>query len=499
MEDHTMSNLARTVMLAAFLSWLPASTSPAADVPSSPYLKYLYLYADTMLAKGRDAYGRQESGLFLSALDRETLSPLTTRPASPAGIRREDRVGLPWEALVGANPQHDENFLRLLYVLTQMSQKPEYRAAADAELKWFLENTGSPTTHLLPWGEHMSWNVMTDQPIGDTHEFARPWVLWERCFELCPEASKRAALGLWEHQIGDQKTGSFDRHASYAKHGPGGGRDYPRHAGFYVRTWAEAYKHTRDPVFLTAIDTLLAHFEKKRDARGFIPERLNMPTAAAVSSLSLAIDCEGAAACVPDDLAERLRKFTATEDTVFCTLPHDLKDQRGFVEALDRTATNAASAPASAPASSTRFTPLWEGMYGDFTTASVGLMCVSRYENGGGAAYRDLVTAAADCYLRGAPAEDVDMWPMTLGHVISLELSAWRITAKDQYLRRARELGDMAIARYWEDKPLPRASLQTGHYETITGADTLALALFDLHVSILHITAVPVPVNTIDR
>jgi hypothetical protein len=471
-------------------------------VPYSPYLKYLYLYADTMMAHGRDVYGPQKTGLFVSALDRQTLAPLATRPAPPDGIRRDDRVGLPWEALIGANPQHDQNFLRLLYVLTEMSQKPDYRAAADAELKWFLENAASPATRLLPWGEHMSWNIMTDQPIGDTHEYSRPWMLWQRCFEIAPEASKRAALGLWEHQISDRKTGAFDRHASYRQHGPGTGRDYPRHAGFYIRTWGVAYRNTGDPVFLTAIDTMLTRFEKKRDARGFVPERLDVPIAAVVSTLSLAIDCEGAAACVPEPLAQRLREFTATEDRVFCSLPHDLKNRCGFIEALDRTVT--AGAPASAPATrpanaSMHFTPMWEGMYGDFTTASVALMCVARYENGGGPPYRDLVVAAADCYLSGMPAESVDIWPMTVGHVISLELSAWRITAKDHYLRRAQELGNMAIARFWEDKPLPRASLQTGHYETITGADTLALALFDLHLTTLHITGVRVPCNTIDR
>src|SRR5262245_40117873 len=98
-----------------------ASISYGADVPPSPYLSYVYQYADTMLEAGRDKFGPQSSEMFLSALDRTTLTPLTVRPAPPAGIRREDRVGLPWEALVGANPQHDENLLRVLYVLSGLS------------------------------------------------------------------------------------------------------------------------------------------------------------------------------------------------------------------------------------------------------------------------------------------------------------------------------------------------------------------------------------------
>jgi hypothetical protein len=129
----------------------------------------------------------------------------------------------------------------------------------------------------------------------------------------------------------------------------------------------------------------------------------------------------------------------------------------------------------------------------------IGMMCVARYENSGKTGYRDLITAAADAYLESEPPEDADAWPMTYGHAISLELAAWRSTAQPKYLDRARELGTIAIELFFQDRPLPRASLKTGHYETITGADTLALALIEVHLASLHITAVTAPDNTIDR
>jgi hypothetical protein len=66
-------------------------------------------------------------------------------------------------------------------------------------------------------------------------------------------------------------------------------------------------------------------------------------------------------------------------------------------------------------------------------------------------------------------------------------------------LRRAQELANLAVDRFWEGQALPKASYKTGHYESITGADSLALALVDLHLTILHITAVEAPSNTIDR
>ena len=83
-------------------------------VPKSPFIPVIYRYADAMLDKGRDDVGPQKTGLFLSALDRTALAPLSNRPAAPAGVRESDRAGTAGRALTGANPQHDENLLRLL-------------------------------------------------------------------------------------------------------------------------------------------------------------------------------------------------------------------------------------------------------------------------------------------------------------------------------------------------------------------------------------------------
>ena len=212
-------------------------------IPASPFAKVFYDYANAMLEHGRDTYGPQKTGLFLSALDRKTLGPLKVRPPAPAGIREGDRPGEPGQPLVGANPQLDQNLLRLLYFLKGLSGEDRYPQAADDALKWFLENTQSPNTGFFPWGEHLSWNVMTDKIASGhqepVHEFARPWPLWEKCFELAPEASKRFALGLWNRQIADHNTGAFNRHANFSKSSPVPGMDFARHAGFYIRTWAE--------------------------------------------------------------------------------------------------------------------------------------------------------------------------------------------------------------------------------------------------------------------
>jgi len=463
-------------------------------IPPSPFITVVYRYADTMLEHGTDTYGPKKSGLFLSALDRNTLSLLRVRPPAPAGIRDGDRPAAPGEPLHGANPQLDQNLLRLLYFLRQMSGEDRYQSAADQALKWFLTNTQSPETGLLPWGEHLCWNVVTDEPAGGhrepVHEFARPWLLWERCFELAPQQSMRFALGLWNSQVADHKTGAFDRHANFYKSSPRAGMDFARHTGFYIRTWAEAYAHTKDETFLKAIDVMLTRYERKRHPRtGLIEFQSGSAKACPALSLSMAIDCDGAARKVPETLRTRLTKFAAREDEVFCSLPHDLNNRKGFVMMIDL-ATGQADASYTSP---------WDARYGAYTTAAIAMMCVSRYENTGRIGYRDLILAAADAYMNSLPGPDRDAWPMTFGHAISLELAAFRDTAHKQYHKRAFTLGEIAVEKFFGDNPLPRASLKTDHYESITAADTLVLALAELHLSTLHITAVRPPVNTIDR
>lgn len=445
---------------------LPAYGAQAA---STHFLETVRRYADTMIEHGRDTYGPQKSGLLLSALDRTTLGLLHVRPAPPGGIRRGDRPGRPWVEMNGANPMLDQNLLRVFYTLSEITGDTRYAKAADDELTWFFHHTMSPKTSLLPWGEHLSWDVVHDVPIsgGDEmmHEFARPWSLWERCFALAPEASAKCALGLWQHQIANHQTGGFDRHAPYLEPGPVDGKDFPRHAGFYIGTWCYAWKHTTNEVFLRAIEVLLARFERKRVQK-------DGSWAATIGPL----ECELAATMVPEPLASRLRAFAAKEDELI--LPDLRRQARGDTHGY--------------------FPPKWQNGYSAGTLANQAMFCLARHEQTGNSAYRELLIAIADAYRGSRPEEDVDAWPQSFAHAISTQVAAHRFTRQAGYLDEARRLARMAVEIFWQGNPLPRASMHTGHYETITGCDSLALALLEVHAATRGLTN-RIPSNTIDR
>jgi hypothetical protein len=171
-----------------------------------------------------------------------------------------------------------------------------------------------------------------------------------------------------------------------------------------------------------------------------------------------------------------LREFAAKEDDLILA---DMEKQLG-----------------GAP--NTYVPPKWQTGYSAGMLASSALFCLGRYEQNQRKEFRDALIKIADQYLDSQPEEDVDAWPMSFAHAISTQVAAHRFTGKPAYLEQARTFANMAVDIFWQDNPLPRASKQTGHYETITGADSLALALLEVHAATHNLT-VQLPSNTIDR
>ena len=248
----TGERIAASLALVLGLAWAEPGFGQPPDlrklfqegIPTSPFADVAYRYADAMLQKGRNVHGPRQTGLFLDLLDRQSLSPLITLPPAPAGIEPGNR----W--VDGANLQNHENLLRLLYFLSELSGEDRYAQAADNALKGMLLNTPSPVTGLLPWGEHMSWDVMADNAVSDSasrlHEFSRPWMLWERCFALAPDQSGQLVRGLWRFHVVDDEAVGVSPSADFDGAGRPPAAAGDRAAGFFIRPWAAAYAHTND-------------------------------------------------------------------------------------------------------------------------------------------------------------------------------------------------------------------------------------------------------------
>jgi hypothetical protein len=455
------------------------------------YLQIVRSYADTLIERGRDTYGRVKSPLFATTLDRKSLGifgeeeldklwHMRLKDWDNWRVRNRDRM------MTGANPMHDQNLYQVLYALTEVTGDEHYAQEADRTIEWFFRHCQSPSTGLMAWGEHMGWDFNTETLITwrkgkhhggrmqeyNTHEFARPWVLWERSFELAPKECERFAAGLWGHQIGEHSTGNFSRHANYELHQTFVDSEYPRHGGFYIATWAEAYRRTKNPLFAKAIETLVDYFDGRRSPRsGALPAesapRSKGKVLWSTSNLSLAIDLWEGAGKVPDELARKMRHCASRTDAVFLRLGHDLDlGGKGFLQS----------------AYTDTLGPLEQGAYsGPWGHAGPASLCLLRYQQLKLTGYKKLALAAAKLYLGREPETKAALHPGTLGHVIYLMLGAYELTGQRRYLNRADFFGQRAIALFMtDDSHLPKSTSKHEHYEAVTGSDTLMMALLKL-------------------
>ncbi len=448
-----------------FLTWyLLFEVAHSAAVPEQPdYLDLVTAYANAMLQHGQDSYGDVHTPLFaeelncttMRMLEGEALERAAAIPREDWGIRTHDRM------LGGANPQHCVNLYQILYALTVLTGEPRYAEQADASLKHFMRHCQSEATGLFYWGEHGGWALRTDAPLdkpsGDTHEFYRPWPLWERSWLLAPESCRRYALGLWEHQIGDHETGAYSRHATISQHGPGTNAPYARHGGFYIETWATAYAKTSDTVFLQAIETVLDGLERARqNDGGYLAGGSTQNGSRRTHDVSLAVSLENAAASVPEELANTMRAVAAINDDI-------------FAETYANSATN-----------DTKDTNLWTNSYGSGPRAGRANTLMLRYRQTGKDAYRRVILAEADLYREQEINLTSPVWPGTLGDAVWLMLNAHELTGDQRYLQAANRFASEGIKLFLQDRALPKASHAHDHYEAVTNGDTLMMALLRL-------------------
>ncbi len=463
MKQWTTRNLA-IALLSCFVISGGARATEAAPDGRPDYLSVVQAYADAMIEHGRDSYGNEHSPLFAEELDRKTVRMLEGEalekaaaiPRDDWGIRSHDRM------LGGANPQHCQNLYQVLYALTEITGEKRYADEADRSLAYFFEHCQSEATGLFCWGEHAGWDLREEKRLekssGDIHEFFRPWILWDRCWELADEPCRHYAVGLWEHQIGDHKTGDFSRHAKISSHGPGTTAPYARHGGFYIETWGAAYARTKDEVFLRAIRSVLDGLERARlHEGGYLTGGSTRKGGRRSHDISLAVSLGITAVHVPQDLAARLREVAAANDEVFRPIQDDKKTL------------------SAKPTGN-----LWTNAYGAGPRVGKVNVWMLRYRQTNDAAYRSAILREAELYRTQEVNWSQPVWPGTLGAAVWLMLNAHELTGEEKYLTAADRFARKGVEMFLDDAPLPKASHEHGHYEAVTNGDTLMMALLKL-------------------
>ncbi|MGQ9635728.1 MAG: hypothetical protein ACUVXB_15975 [Bryobacteraceae bacterium] len=466
------------------------------------------LFLDTMIEVGTDRYGVQHSPLFAAMLDLDTMSlPAVRLPADyftrnnlpealgygipnpPVGIRPTDRSPL------GNNLEHDIMLLKTLFAFSRITGEPHYAKHATKALEFWLRHCQSPVTGLMYSGEHASWNFLSEQGYGDIYEVYRRFPFWDELYSIDPVGALRFAEGLWIHQIGNKRVGDFSRHGRISCHQPSVGAAYPRHAGFYIWAYANAYANTRDPKFVERIEVLIEsrtclrprpfslliepgawRCENSSDptfrallweAAGLVPERKE-----AWRALVRQLDERAFA----DPTMERLSSENPVQ-SVTAEAPPLLAQLRqpGRAVTMERGARTV----------TLTLDEIWRMGYGDAGFSGKALLNYTRWRQTGDERFRRRVEEAANRYLNeGLPTDTRDLWPKAAGQVISLMTAlageeGVQPASRARYRAFAIEVADLAL-RVFSKNNLFRADGSAQHYEAITGADDLLWALLQL-------------------
>lgn len=243
-------------------------------------------FLNTLITRGTDRYGRKHTPLFCLSLDPETHTP----PRMPEKIDRQYAIsfeylyrdyGYYWKShLHSSSLIYDQGTIRALYAMTDATKDPKYARAADACLKFFLDNMVSEQTGMFGWGEHICYNVFLDYIIGSgfsvrgdrnftyDHELERWTTIYDIFWEKDPAKTLNEIEGIYEYKIHDYNTFVFNRHSGYY-----GGRTassiltFIKHSGLFVHAFALAYVKTGDKKYAGWARKMADLFWNLRDPR----------------------------------------------------------------------------------------------------------------------------------------------------------------------------------------------------------------------------------------
>ena len=186
-------------LLTLIVSCSPSVESEKGD---SVYLQAVQEFADHILDHGRDRYGDVHSPLFADGIHVETGEPM-----------RWEYDGQSW---VISNFASQQNLMRVLTSLTELTGKQRYRDEAEKAARYMFTNH-TDSQGLLYWGGHQFVDLMTmeHQFEGRPHELKNNFPYYEFLWEVDAEATQRMLEAIWNAHIMDWDVLDINRHGEY--------------------------------------------------------------------------------------------------------------------------------------------------------------------------------------------------------------------------------------------------------------------------------------------
>lgn len=235
MQDRPVRSLCKPLREVLFClpALLPVSALAAGAAESrgaDGYLPAVRAFADRALALGRDTYGPRQTPLFVDGLHVDTHEPATwVLPDDCAAVWKMPK------RFVMCNLASQQNLFRTLDGLTALTGDPRYHEAAAEATRYALANL-QYKDGLLFWGGHAMIDLVTDQPVGESHkdwsrgvpipatwdtgvvhELKFHFPYYELMWQVNPGATRRFVLGFWAAHVQDWSNLDMNRHGIYGR------------------------------------------------------------------------------------------------------------------------------------------------------------------------------------------------------------------------------------------------------------------------------------------
>jgi hypothetical protein len=447
-----------------------AAAFPAGGADS---LRYVRVFADTLLNKGLDVYGPKPTPLWAAVIDARSLTVPREGVPPPAGVRSGDR------AVGGANLYHDAVTLQVFRVLSAVTKDPRYAAAAREYERAFVGLAQNPETGLVAWGEHLYYDFFRDEVARErrSHELLGWTPPWPLLWDSDPRAVERAIAGIRYHFYADDPASLFNRHADWAVAGHQKPRGQPwiKHSGLFAYSFLFLYSRTGDERWLRwALGVGDLYWSRRNPVTNLTLSCIDDPRPASKTATN------GMASLAYWLLkASRLHPAGAP-----------LRDRAvAFLKAYNRYAYDAGRGGYrgsvhldGAPAGDALAQP-WNFAYGEPSILPAGRIAAyfARFEKD--PVFLEMAQRIARIAQSSPMPENVSV--EGAGFALNLNLDLYDLTRERRYLDAAREYARKAVENFWVESAEGGLFVREPgdrYYEAKTGAGDLAAGLLRLHL-----------------
>jgi pectate lyase len=166
----------------------PATETPAPTDPNR-YLNAVREFADNVLKYGRDTYGPKHTPLFVDGLNIHTHEPV--KWINPDGYK--------W---VLSNFASQQNLMRTLDGLSEITGDPQYRQGAMQAIKYVLKNLRAPNG-LIYWGYMTAYDAGADKVFTcyDHHTPKIDYPYYELMWKTDPNSTQEFIEAYWSAHV----------------------------------------------------------------------------------------------------------------------------------------------------------------------------------------------------------------------------------------------------------------------------------------------------------